>query len=67
MKEGIHAEVHSHSELEDTESIKTACDPLITPGYCIDPQGEDDMRKECDQREVGYFEEHRFPATEGGG
>ena len=65
MKRGIHAEVHSHSELNDTESVKTASDPLVPSGYCVNPQGEDDMSEKCDQREIGDFKEHRLLATEG--
>jgi len=67
VEEGIDAEVHSNSKLNNGEPVKTACDPLILPRYCVNPQGEDNMSEKCDQREVDDFEKHRLSATEGGG
>ena len=65
MEEGIDAEVRSNSELNDGDPVKTACDPLILPRYCVYPQGEDDMSEKRNQREVGDFKEHRLLTTEG--
>jgi len=65
VEEGIDAEVHSDSELNDGEPVKATCDPPVLPGYCVNPQGEDDMSEKCNQHEVGDFKEHRLSATEG--
>jgi hypothetical protein len=65
IERGIHAEVHPHPELNDSESIKAGCDPLVLLSYCVNPQGEDDVGEKCDKHEVGDFEEHSPSATEG--
>ena len=47
VEEGIDAEIYTNSELNDGEPVKTACDPLILPRYCVNPQGEDNMSEKC--------------------
>lgn len=45
MKGGVRAEVYPYSELNNTECIKTACNPFILPSYRVNPQGKDDVGK----------------------
>ena len=49
--------------MDDSESIECACDPLILPGYGINPHAEDRMSEEGYQHKVYDFEVCRLVAT----
>ena len=63
VKKRVHTQVYSHAKLEDSECIKSACDPPILPGYRVNSQAEDGMGDECDGCKIDDFKEHRPFAT----